>query len=135
MAFTWTGIPGASTIEKIRFEIGDTINTATNPCKFQDEEITYAYDQEHSIFGAAARLCEQLATQYSDAADRTMGPLRVNMTSRANAYMAKAEMLRKRMGKYAEPYVGGISEAKKAIFEEDSDLIQPIFTKGMHDNE
>ena len=132
MAFTWTGNPAASTIEKIRFEIND--KDSTNP-KFQDAEIEYAYDEEHSIFGAAARLCEQLATRYSDAADRTMGPLRVNMTSRASAYMAKAEMLRKRMGKYAEPYVGGISEAKKAVFEEDSDLIQPTFTKGMHDNE
>lgn len=135
MAFTWTGNPAASIIEKIRWEIGDTVNTATNPCKFQDEEIQYAYDQEHSVYGAAARLCEQLSVRYSDAADRTMGPLRVNMTSKANAYMAKAEMLRKRMGKYAEPYVGGISEAKKATFEEDSDLIQPTFETGMHDNE
>ena len=135
MAFTWTGDPAASTIEKIRWEIGDTVNTTANPCKFQDAEVQYAYDQEHSILCAAARLCEQLSVRYSDAADRTMGPLRVNMTEKSGLYADKAKMLRKRATICAEPYIGGISEAKKDIFDEDSDLIQPTFTKGMHDNE
>jgi len=132
MAFTWTGDPAASTIEKIRFEIND--RDSTNP-KFNDAEIEYAYAEEHSVLNAAARLCEQLQVRYCDASSRSMGPLRVDMSKLSDLYAAKAKALRKRAMAYAEPYVGGISEAKKTIFEEDSDLIQPAFEKGMHDNE
>lgn len=132
MAFTWTGDPAASTIEKIRFEIND--RDSAKP-KFTDAEIEYAYDEEHSILNAAARLCEQLQVRYCDAASRTMGPLRVDMSNLANLYVDKAKALRKRAMAYAEPYVGGISETKKDTFEADSDLIQPTFEKGMHDNE
>ena len=132
MAFTWTGDPAASAVEKIRFEIND--RDSTHP-KFNDAEIEYIYDEEHSILNASARLCEQLQVRYCDAASRTMGPLRVDLANLANLYAEKAKALRKRAMAYAEPYVGGISEAKKTIFEEDSDLIQPAFEKGMHDNE
>ena len=135
MPFTWTGNPAASTVEKIRWEIGDTVDTVQSPCKFQDAEINYAYDQEHSILKAAARLCEQLAVRYSDASDRTMGPLRISMTEKSGLYAAKAKGLRKRSMAYAEPYVGGISKTREDIFETDSDLIQPTFGKGMMDNE
>jgi len=53
----------------------------------------------------------------------------------AGLYADKAEKLRKRAVAFAEPYVGGISETEKDIFEEDTDLIQPAFEKGIHDNE
>lgn len=132
MSFTWTGDPSASVIEQIRWEIND-IDSAN--AKFQDAEITYAYNQEHSVLGAAARLCEQLQARYSDAKNRTMGPLRVDMSRMAEMYAAKAKALRRRATAFAEPYAGGISDAKEEIFEDDSDLIQPTFKKGMHDNE
>jgi hypothetical protein len=134
MSFTWTGDPAASTIEAIRWEVVDIVNTTQAPCKFQDSEVQYAYDQEHSILCAAARLCEQLSVRYSDASDRTMGPLRVSMTEKSSLYADKAKMLRRRAMIYAEPYAGGVSKAKDAIFEEDSDLNQPDFKKGMMDN-
>lgn len=131
MAFTWTGDPAASTIEKIRWEINDIDSTSA---KFQDAEIQYAYNQEHSIFNAAARLCEQLQARYSDASSRTMGPLKVDMSELAKMYAYKARALRKRSGVWGKPYVGGQSDAKEEIFEDDSDLKQPIFSKGMMDN-
>jgi len=131
MAFTWTGNPAASTIEKIRWEIGD-IDQAN--AKFTDAEIQYAYDQEHTVFKAAARLCEQLATKYADQVDRSLGPLRVSLSQKADFYYKRARELRKRDMAYAEPYGGGISKAKEEAFEADSDLNQPYFETGIHDN-
>jgi hypothetical protein len=131
MAFTWTGDPSASTIEKIRWEIHD-IDSGT--AKFQDAEIEYAYEIEGSILGAAARLCEVLQVRYSDASSRTMGPLRVDMSNMANLFANKAKDLRKKIMGKAQPYVGGYDVTKEETFEDDSNLIQPSFEKGMMDN-
>jgi len=131
MAFTWTGNPAASTIEKIHWEIGDT--DSTNP-KFTDAEVQYAYDQEHSVYPAAARLCEQLATKYASDVDRSLGPLRVSLSQKVDFYKNRAKELRLHGAKYATPYVGGVSVAKEELFEEDTDLNQPYFETGMHDN-
>ena len=131
MAFTWTGNPAASTIEKIRWEIDDT--DSTNP-KFQDAEISYAFDEEHSVYAAAARLCDQLATKYASAVDRSLGPLRVSLSQKVDFYANRAKELRKRGAKYATPYVGGISKDKEELFEDDTDLNQPYFEMGIHDN-
>lgn len=132
MAFTWSGDPSASVIEAIRWEINDI---DSEHAKFQDAEIEHAYDQEHSVFNAAARLCEQLQVRYCETASRTMGPLKVDMSNLADLYKDKAKRLRKRAVAFAAPYVGGLSDAKKDTFEDDTDLIQPIFEKGIHDNE
>ena len=131
MAFTWTGDPGASEIEAVRWEINDI--DSTKP-KFQDAEIQYALDQESSKYNAAARLCEQLQVRYTDAASRTMGPLKVDMGAQAKTYAEKAKALRKRAVAYGKPYAGGASIAKEELFEADSNLKQPIFEKGMMDN-
>lgn len=132
MAFTWTGDPSASTIEKIRFEVGDT--DSLHP-KFTDAEINYVVSQEFGVFRSAARLCDILAIKYSDGADRTMGPLQVRLSQRVVQYQTKAMELRRRASQYAEPYVGGMSKAIEDVFKADTDLIQPIFSKGFMDNE
>lgn len=132
MAFTWTGDPSASTLETIRWLIGDTVEASA---KFQDAEINYAYDSEGSIYGAAALCCEQLSTRYSDAVSRSLGPLRVDLSDKASKYLSMAKEFRKKAAMYATPYGGGISVAKDEVFDEDSDLNQPIFDKGMMDND
>ena len=132
MAFTWTGDPAASDIEAVRWEIYDTVEASA---KFQDAEIQYAIDQEYTIYNAAARLCEQLQVRYTDAASRTMGPLKVDMGDLAKTYAEKAKALRKRAVVYGKPYAGGESKAKEELFEADSNLKQPIFSKGMMDND
>jgi len=131
MTFTWTGDPSASTVEKIRAEIGDTDSTNA---LFTDEWIEYVYSIEHTVLNSAARLCEQLATKYSGDVNRAMGPLRVDLSDKAKFYAQRAKELRNRGMGFAEPYAGGISEAKEDIFEADSDIKQPIFSKGMMDN-
>jgi len=131
MAFTWTGDPAASDIEAVRWEINDIDSTNA---KFQDAEIQYALDQEYSVFSASARCCETLQAKYSDAATRTMGPLKVDMNNLAAMYATKARNLRRRAVAFATPYVGGISKTRETTYEDDSDLIQPVFEEGMMDN-
>ena len=132
MTFTWTGDPSASTIEQVRAEIFDTDSTNA---LFTDEWIEYVYVQEHTVLNTAARLCEQLSVKYSSDVSRAIGPLRVDLSDKSKLYAERAKELRKRAMKFAEPYVGGISDAKETIFEQDSDIKQPIFSKGMMDNE
>ena len=47
MAFTWTGDPSASTLETIRWLIGDTVEASA---KFQDAEINYAMILKFNIW-------------------------------------------------------------------------------------
>lgn len=131
MAFTWTGNPAASTLEKIRFLIDDKDSTRA---KFTDDEINFAYAEEGSVYNAAAMLCEQLATKYADAVSRALGPLRVDLSDKSEQYAKRAAQLRARAVAYATPYVGGMSDTKDETFENDSDLKQPIFDKDMMSN-
>ena len=131
MAFTWGGDPANSDLEAVRWEIND-IDSAN--AKFQDAEINYALAQEFSVFNASARCCETLQARYSDAASRTMGPLKVENKEFAKDYAYKAAALRKRAIIWGKAYAGGESKAKQESFENDTDLKQPIFTKGMMEN-
>ena len=131
MAFTWGGDPANSDLEAVRWEIND-IDSAN--AKFQDAEINYALAQEFSVFNASARCCETLQARYSDAASRTMGPLKVDLSDLAKFYSYKAKALRKRAIIWGKPYAGGESVAKGETFEGDTDLVQPIFTKDMMEN-
>lgn len=131
MAFTWTGNPGASTIEAIRWYIDDIVSATA---KFQDAEITYAYNQEKSILGAAALLCEQLAANYAGEVSRTLGPMRIDLSAMAEKYEKKAVNYRKRAQAFAAPYAGNISKTDEEVWEDNSDIKQPIFEKDMHTN-
>lgn len=132
MAFTWGGDPANSNLEAIRWLVDDT---ASSNAKFQDAEINHAYSEEGSVYGAAAMLCEQLAAKYSlSGTNRSLGPLRVDLSEIASNYKGLAKLYRKRAMDYATPYCGSISKADEEIYEDDSDVKQPIFEKDMHEN-
>jgi len=130
MTTTYTG-DFTSLLEQIRFEFGDT----TTPFKFTDEEIEYVITLEHTVLNSAARLCEIYATKCADSASRQMGPLRVELKERVQSYLARAKALRSGMGRSAKPYAGGVYQADEDNFEANTSLIQPIFGKGLMDNE
>lgn len=132
MTFTWNGDPANSNLEAIRFHIDDKVEASA---KFNDAEIDYAYDQEGSIYGAAAMLCEQLAAKYAEKAlTRSLGPMRIDLTNLSKTYELKAEKFRKRTQAYATPYAGNISKTDEERWEDDTDIKQPIFKKDMHTN-
>jgi hypothetical protein len=132
MAFTWNGDPAASTLEEIRWHIGDIVEANA---KFTDAEINYAYDEEGTVLGAAALLCEQLAATYAESVSRALGPLRVELSNLMEQYEKKAEKFRKRaQALTGTPYAANISQTDEEAWEDNTDIKQPIFEKGMHDN-
>jgi len=131
MSFTWTGDPANSNLEAIRWHIDDT---ASSNAKFQDAEINYAYAEEHSVLGAAALLCEQLAAKYSGEANRSLGPMSISLSALSSQYAQKAIDLRKRSTAFAAPYAGNISKTDEENWEDDSDNKQATFEKDMHTN-
>lgn len=131
MTFTYVG-DLATTLDKVRFEFGDTDSANA---KFTDEEINYVISVEYSILNSVARLCEIYSTKCADASSRTMGPLRVELSARSKAYMERARDIRSRITKSAQPYFGGVYAADSEAMEDNTSLNQPIFDKGLMDNE
>jgi hypothetical protein len=131
MTTTYTGTLD-SLLEKVRFEFGDK----AIPFKFTDEEILYVIAEEHdSVFNSTARLCEIYATLCSDAASRTMGPLRIELKDRVKSYLDRAKELRAKAYQLAKPYAGGIYVSDEDTFEADTSLKQPTFSNNLMDNE
>lgn len=134
MSWSFTNDPKNVIVDAIRVEIYDI--DEDNPL-ISDEIIEYAYDEENSILNAAARCCEILAAKFSNSVDKRLGPLSVSLSDKAEKYSSLAKELRaKAKSTYTGvPYAGGISDDKADTFEEDTDLVQPEFSKGMMDND
>ena len=131
MSWTYTADPENVTRDAVRLNFGDI---DTNNQLLQDSEVDYAYAEEDSVLAAAARCCEILATKFADAVDRKLGSLSVALSQKAEKYSTKAKELRARDMAYAKPYAGGTSDATEETYEDDSDLIQPVFERDMMKN-
>ena len=120
MAWTYSGDPANSTLDAIRFEIGDT---NTNDQLLQDAEINYTYSEEGSVLAASARCCEVLARKFAREADQELGPIKEKLSQRSDSYAKLAETLRRK----------ATQAPTDAILS--SDVADAIFNKGMMDNE
>jgi len=133
MTWTYTEDPENVTRDAVRLNYGDTDEDNQ---LLQDAEVDYAYAEEYSVLSAAARCCEILAAKFSDLADnRKLGSLSITFSEKSKRFAYKAKDLRARAMAFATPYAGGISEAKEETFEDDTDLIQPVFERDMMKNE
>ena len=133
MSFTYTGAPQESPVDAVRFEMQDT--EASRPL-FQDEEITYALEQEagpepdqRGILSSAARLCEILERRFAAQADVAIGSLQATYSKQAKIYGERAVALRLRAQGYGPPFVGGQTKSEKRALAADRDRVQPIFKR------
>ena len=133
MTWTYGGDPGTGTAaqrrDAVRLRIGDT--TSTDP-QLTDEEIAYALsDASNSVLAAALTSCKWLVSRYARQADIKMGETSVSASQRAKAYTALVGQLESELltGTSAAPYVGGTSIADKQIDRDDTDVVQPSFTR------
>jgi len=131
MSWTYTNDPSEVPLDAVRLEIGDT---DTNDQLLSDEEIEHIMTQATGHFYVAARCCDLIALKLAKDADRSLGPLSVRLSQRSERYGVLAGKLRRRAATGAEPYFGGLSESERTVDVDDSDLVQPIFKKGMMDN-
>lgn len=134
---TWSyDVSDLSTSEKdqIRLEIGDNVDGQT--VTLADEEIQQAISAEGTFWGAAARCAEQLSRKFLRMADVRVGRGGTSLvySTAAKQYADMAAALRKKSASIAAPWAGGTSISAKTTLAQQTDTVQPIFTKTMQDN-
>lgn len=133
---TWTySTADLATSEKdqIRLEIQDTDSTAP---LLQDEEITRVIAVEANFWGSCARCCEMVARLLLRKADVRIGRggTSVMYATAAKQYEQMAQAFRKRAIGMNPPWAGGTSKSAKSSLAQDTDSVQPIFTKTMQNS-
>ena len=141
MTWTYGGDPSASALAAIRFLTGDT---DTNDQLINDEEIAWTNNQvtgsdtaTTALYEVSYRVMVAIASKFSRLADQSVGDLKVDMFQKATNAREQAALLKQqalREGNPPTPYAGGISVSDKEIDEENSDIVQPYFSRGQWTN-
>ena len=92
MAWTYSGDPGTSTKDSVRFLIGDT---DSNDQVVTDEEINWALTVvDGSIYQAAHDLCVSLAAKFARlATSKSVGDLSLSYSDRSSAFYSLADRI------------------------------------------
>lgn len=131
MTWDYSGNPADSDKDKVRFLVGDT---DTNDRLVEDEEINWALSEYPSVYVAAAEICEAIAAKFARKVDQSVGDLRISFSKQSDQYSKKAAQLRRKSSILnVKPYAGGISVSDKETVRENSDRVDPSFTRGMDD--
>lgn len=96
--WTYSGDPSKSPLDAVRFLIGDTDE---NDPLLNDAEIQYTL--YHGVVSAAIQCCDIIAAKFLREVDYAIGPLRESASQKANAYMKRANYLRKNYKKASYP--------------------------------
>jgi hypothetical protein len=129
---TWTYTPTEldEEMNQLRLAIGDTVEE--DP-QFQDEELQLFLDSTGSVQDAAVMALRALTAKYARYCDKWVGDLKILASQRYRAYQ---QMLAGMVGVVAAggvPFAGGIRYSDKMLIENDPDMVQGSFWKGMHD--
>ena len=124
MAWSYAA-PQSGDKDKVRYLVQDT---DTNDQLVTDEEILWELSRHSSFTTAAASVSEAIARKFARQATISDAGFKVHLNERAQFYWTLARDLRTR-GQAVSPFAGGISVANKQLHEDDSDRVQPIFTR------
>lgn len=134
MGWTYSGNPTTSTLDEIRFLIGDTDTTDQ---LLADEEINYLSDKwlerQGSTFYVAAIACETIAARLAREVSYSADGVSLSLSELQAKYKLQADMLRAQHDELLVggiPDVGGITPGE----ETDSQIAAFIFGTGMMDN-
>ena len=116
--------------DQVRYLVQDT-DSARQLAR--DEEIDWALTQEMNVFMASAAILEAIANRFRGVSSKTVGSLSLSYEG-ADAMLRRAERLRQRGKTYQTLSAGGISLADRDTLADNTDLIQPNFRLGIHDN-
>ncbi len=131
MSWSYSGNPGDSDKDQVRFLIGDTDTTDQ---QLSDEEILWAISEEGNVYFAAARCALALASKFARLVDKEVGDLSLDYSQRQKAYQDLADELSESATlRSATPYQGGQTHSDKRIDQDDPDNVQPAFQKGQFD--
>jgi hypothetical protein len=132
LTWSYSENPSTSTLDAVRFEIGDT--NSADP-QLQDEEIEFVILQEANLKYAAAACCDRLAANYARQGDKNVGKLRLRLEQRFQQYLQLAVRLRSQAGSSPIPFAGGISVADKRARELNTDRNTGVFSVNTEDSQ
>lgn len=129
MAWTYSGDPSASNLDKIRFLIGDT---DTSNQLLLDAEITFLFSEWNSnAYLAAAHACDSLAAKFAGKADnsKSVGDLSISTQfgQQADRYRSLGAQLLAQSAQFNPP--------SPTFFVDDNDDVfgEQMFSIGMDD--
>ncbi len=129
--WTYGNDPENSDRDLVRLESGDCL-TSEKLCS--DAEVAYAITVESTVMLAAARVAEIAMRKLANHVDQSAEGYNAQLSQRFAQFKQTSEALRAKYGHDAVPYAGGISADEWDTWRKDTDLIQPTFTRGMHDH-
>ncbi len=132
MSFNYSGDPSASTLDNVRFLIGDT--DIDDP-QFQDTEINAILAENASEpYSTAIVLVERLLAKYSRKVDKSMGDLSISYSQMVENYRKLLPQLRMRASiELCAPKLTAMVQDEKKSNEDDASLSKPSFKFGMTD--
>ena len=117
-------------LDQIRFLVGDT--DASAPL-LQDEEIAFIRTQSTGVYGAAASACRAISAKFARRVHEEVGDLKLYNDQMQLQYRELADTLDARAKTYALPTAGGVYASEKEAYSANDELVQPTFSRGMHD--
>jgi hypothetical protein len=131
MAWSYSGDPSVSTLDWVRYKIGDT---DSNDQLLTDGEVAFQIT-ECGRFEAAARCCEAIAGKYARDADFGNMSLNVSRSQRVEQYERLATTLRKQgIGRLTPSNPSASIDWKRDRDSESDNVVQPMFRRGQDDN-
>ncbi len=134
MGFTYSD-PATDQKDAVRFLIGDT---DPGDALLSDEEITYVLTDEPDTYQAAALAAEHIAAKFAREINQSGDGLSWQGEQLFRHYQELAESLgrlaKKKTGRRALPYVGGIYKADRRKDDDNSSMIPSYFRSHQHDN-
>jgi hypothetical protein len=119
-----------SAIEQVRLNVGDR----GTPPILSDAEVQHFLDKNGgNVDAASGDAAIALAFYFATLADQTTGRMSISYSSRANTYRELAVQFGAD-GEVAPAFAGGISRSKVQADRDDQDLVQPQFTRDLHDD-
>lgn len=133
MSWSYSGRPGDSRKDAVRFIVGDT---DTSEQLLLDGEIEYLLSEyEDSVIAASIRACEVLAAKFARLMDESVGSVSLTYSQRKKQYIEMRDtLIQRRAMEDATPFAGGISRTDKTARENDDDRVKPSFTRDIMNN-
>ncbi len=130
--WSYSGDPNASTLDKVRFLIGDTDADAP---QLSDAEVNAMLaDNASQPYAASIALVERLIAKYARKVDKSMGDISISYSQMTQHYKDLLRQLRMRASiELAPPKLTAMLTDEKKTNEDDSSLVKPSFKIGMTD--
>lgn len=127
--YTYSGNPGASLLDQVRFLLGDTDPLTAY---LTDGEILWLLtDAQDNALNAAYRGTDSIIAKLARNRDESVGSVSIAFSQQLAGYEKLAGVLKRRMSRGAIPFAGGISRTQKLVERSDGDRVQPSFIRDL----